>query len=80
MPTKYDQNISKGIEVIEPTNFCLWMDARLIAIFHEPCRSGSKIWQTAYKILTISILNGQLSLDALKINQRSYYNQPKSGF
>ena len=40
----------------------------------------SKNLQHAYKILTISVLIGQLSLDELKINQRSYHIQPNSAF
>ena len=42
MPTKYYQNISKGMKVIEHTNFCIWTDAWLIAISPKPCRSGDK--------------------------------------
>ena len=34
----------------------------------------------AYLIFTISSFNGQLSLDRLKINQRSYYDLPNSAF
>ena len=43
MPTKYHQNISDGIKVIECTSFCLWVadrqtetDARLFAISPKP--------------------------------------------
>ena len=42
MPTKYYQNVSKGMKVIEHTNFCIWTDAWLIAISPKPCRSGDK--------------------------------------
>ena len=53
MPTKYYQNILKGIKAIERTNFCLqtdvptrWRDnqtdTRLIPISPEPCQSGDK--------------------------------------
>ena len=36
--------------------------------------------QYAFKTVKIPNLNGQISLNKLKINQRSYYNQPNSVF
>ena len=33
-----------------------------------------------YNIVPVSSLNGKLSIAKLKINQRSYYIQPNSGF
>ena len=63
MYTKYHQNISVGIRVIESTSFqkfkvassgpfasmARWTDARLIAISPEPCRSGDKKVETQSK-------------------------------
>ena len=43
MPTKYYQNISKGMKVIERTNFCIRTDAWLMAISPNLVDQGIKI-------------------------------------
>ena len=50
MPTKYFQNISKGIKVIERTSFCLRMDRRQTGHYiPKPCQSGDKKREKKYK-------------------------------
>ena len=46
----------------------------------EPSKFKSQNLLYAYKVLTISSLNGQLPKDELKINKRTYQNLPNSGF